>query len=127
MPLFGGRKEGIVAGHRDGDGGNRHGVLFSCCLPRDEVTFAASSPSSPDELESDKSDDDEEDDENNDEEDDENNDEEDDEDGEDEHSGRIFIVGLAWVFHHCWSLKMKSMHINQAPPSTSVLKNFDFS
>jgi len=62
VPLLGGRKEGIVAGGGEGEGENRRGALFSCCLPRDELTLAASScPSSPDELESDESDDDEED------------------------------------------------------------------
>ena len=82
MPLFGGRKEGIVAGGGDGEGENCRGALFSCCLPRDELTFAASSsPSSSDELESEESDDDDED--------------EDDEDGEDECPGSVFVVGSA--------------------------------
>ena len=61
MPLLGGRKEGIAAGGGEGDGENRCGALLSCCLPRDELTFAASCPSSSDELESDESDDEDED------------------------------------------------------------------
>jgi hypothetical protein len=53
VPLSGDRKEGIVAGGGEGDGENRRGALFSCGLPRDELTFASSCPSSSDELESD--------------------------------------------------------------------------
>jgi len=73
VPPLGGIKEGIVAGGGDGDGENCRGALFSCCLPRDELTFTAS-PSSSDELDSDDS-------------------EDDDDDGEDECSGRVFVVG----------------------------------
>ena len=78
---MGGRKEGIVAGGGEGEGENRRGALFSCCLPRNELTFAASScPSSSDELESDESDDD----------------EEDDDDDDDERGlTRLFVVGSA--------------------------------
>ena len=80
MPLLGGRKEGIAAGGGEGDGENRLSALFSCCLPRDELTFAASSsPSSSDELESDESDDE----------------DEDESDEEDEGLGRLFAVGSA--------------------------------
>jgi hypothetical protein len=77
VPLLGGGKEGIVAGGGEGDGENRRGALFSCCRPRDELTFASSScPSSSDELESDESDDE----------------DEDEEDEEDEGLTRLFVV-----------------------------------
>ena len=77
MPLLGGRKEGIAAGGGEGDGENCRSAL---CLPRDELTFAASSsPSSADELDSDESDDE----------------DEDEEDEEGEGLGRLFVVGSA--------------------------------
>jgi hypothetical protein len=61
VPLLGGKKEGMVAGGGEGDGENRRGALFSCCRPRDELTFASSCPSSSDELESDDEDEEDED------------------------------------------------------------------
>jgi hypothetical protein len=94
VPLLGGRKEGIAAGGGEGDGENRRGALFSCCLPRDELTFAASSSSSSsDELESDESDEE----------------DEDEEDEEDEGLGRLFVAGSAiFVVVVCVSSSLES-------------------